>query len=67
MELQEVEIQIDCDGNVTLHVRGVKGEECTSITKSIEEALGDIVERTLSGEFFQEQGMVCNRERSASD
>lgn len=67
MELQELEIQIGCDGNVTLHVRGVKGDECTLITKSIEEALGDVVERTLSGEFYQEQETIHGRERSIVD
>ena len=67
MELQELEIKVDRGGNVTLHVRGVKGEECTLITRSIEEAIGDVVERTLSGEFYLEQGTIHDRERSIID
>jgi hypothetical protein len=67
MELQEMEIQVDREGNVTLHVLGVEGEECTMITKSIEEPLGEVVERTLSGEFYQEQKTICGRDRLIKD
>jgi len=67
MELQEMEIQVDREGNVNLHVRGVKGEECIMITKSIEEPLGEIVERTLSGEFYQEQKTIYSRDRLITD
>jgi hypothetical protein len=67
MELQELEIQLDREGNVTLHVRGVKGEECFMITKRIEESLGEIVERTLSGEFYQEQKTISSRDRLITD
>jgi Protein of unknown function (DUF2997) len=67
MELQELEIQMDREGNVTLHVRGVKGEECIMITKSIEEPLGKIIERTLSGEFYQEKGAIYSRDRLTTD
>jgi hypothetical protein len=56
MDMQEVEIRVDREGNVAIHVQGVRGEECTWITKSIEEALGDLTDRTLSGEFYEEQG-----------
>ena len=62
MELQELVIQVDREGNVTLHVRGVKGEKCTQITRKIEETLGNVVEKTLSGEFYQERERVLNRE-----
>ncbi len=67
MELQELEIQMDREGNVTLHVRGVKGEECIMITKSIEEPLGKIIERRLSGEFYQEQKTLTSRDRLTTD
>jgi hypothetical protein len=67
MELQELDIQVDREGNVTLHVRGVKGEECIMITRSIEEPLGEIIERTLSGEFYQEQKTIYSRDRLITD
>jgi hypothetical protein len=63
MVLQEMEIFVDGEGNVTLHVLGVKGDECTRITKGIEEALGDITERTFSGEFYETEETICRRER----
>lgn len=53
MDLQELEIQVDRDGNVTVHVKGVKGEECLALTKSIEEALGRVTERSLTHEHYE--------------
>jgi hypothetical protein len=63
MELQEIEIQVDHEGNVTLHVLGVRGEDCITITKCIEEALGDLTDRTYTGEFYQERRTVSDNEQ----
>ena len=35
MELQEVEVVIDADGEVRLHVRGVKGDACLDLTRDL--------------------------------
>jgi hypothetical protein len=64
MEMQEMEIRVDQDGNVAIHVQGVKGEECTRITKAIEDALGSLTDRTLSGEFYEEKGTVTSHEKA---
>ena len=51
MEIQEIEVTIDRDGKVSLHVRGVKGKKCLELTRPLEEALGGEVEsRTLTHE-----------------
>ena len=45
MNVEEIEVTIDKNGNVQLHVRGVKGENCLEITRALEAALGGEVER----------------------
>lgn len=55
MGMQQIEIQVDHDGNVTVHVEGVKGEECIRITKALEEALGSVTDRSFCAEYFEEQ------------
>ena len=40
MEMQEIDVYIDKDGEVRIEVRGVKGQSCIQITKELEDALG---------------------------
>lgn len=56
MEVQEIEVVVDADGNVRVDVRGVKGKKCTEITRALEAALGDDVERELTWEAGEEPG-----------
>ncbi len=44
MEVQEIQITIDKNGKVEIHVRGIKGDVCLEITKDLEEALGGQIE-----------------------
>jgi hypothetical protein len=53
MEMQELEIKIDNEGRVHLWVRGVKGEECVVLTKSLEKAIGVVLDRNFTGEFYE--------------
>ena len=51
MELHEVEVLINKYGQVTLHIRGTKGNECLVLTEDIEKLLGgEIVLRTMTVE-----------------
>jgi len=51
MELQEIDIFIDKDGQVRIEVRGVKGGSCLEMTAALEQALGgQITERELTAE-----------------
>lgn len=40
MELQEIEVTIGKNGEVQVHVRGVKGKACLELTEALEAALG---------------------------
>jgi hypothetical protein len=44
MEIQEVEVIIDKDGEVKIEVHGVKGTSCLDITADLEAALGGEIE-----------------------
>ncbi len=61
VDKQELEISIDDDGNVTIKVVGVAGPDCLKLTKEIEEALGIVVDRQRTNEFYQEKPEVTER------
>ena len=48
--MEQVTVDIDKDGNVTVGAEGVKGPDCEKLTAAIEEALGDAAKRTLTAE-----------------
>jgi hypothetical protein len=54
MEIQEIEITIDKNGQVVLHVRGAKGMVCQDITRDLEKALGgEVIEHQLTPEALE--------------
>jgi hypothetical protein len=54
MELQEIEVFIEKDGQVRIEVRGVKGMSCLDLTKDLEAALGgQVEEREMTPEAYE--------------
>ena len=53
MRTEEIEIEIDESGHPTLHVKGVNGKKCLDLTKDIEEALGKVVKRDNTSDYFR--------------
>jgi hypothetical protein len=54
MELQEIEVVIDTNGEVQLHVCGVKGNSCLELTSELEAALGgQIASRQMTAEAME--------------
>ena len=51
---RDIIITIGPDGNVQLTVEGVAGPDCIDFTKFLEDELGDVTERTHTGEYFCE-------------
>ncbi|MCE1255066.1 MAG: DUF2997 domain-containing protein [Anaerolineae bacterium] len=47
MDVQEIEVVIDKNGQVNIQVRGVKGTACLDITREMEEALGNLVQERI--------------------
>ncbi|MFA5222584.1 MAG: DUF2997 domain-containing protein [Methanoregula sp.] len=54
MTMQELEITIDNEGRVLIHVTGVKGEDCLALTKNLETAVGDVQERSFSSDYYEQ-------------
>ena len=51
MELQEIDVFIEKDGQVRVEVRGVKGARCLAETEGLEKALGgEILKREMTPE-----------------
>ena len=53
MDEETIDVIIHPNGRVEVRVEGIKGEECTAITKALEEALGGNVDRELTPEYFE--------------
>jgi hypothetical protein len=54
MELQEIDIYIEKDGQVKLEVRGAKGTSCLDLTRDLELALGGEVDsREMKPEAYE--------------
>ncbi|MDD1716060.1 MAG: DUF2997 domain-containing protein [Methanolinea sp.] len=64
MELQELEITVSRDGVVSVSVTGARGGECLSMTREIEERLGELRERDYKSEFYASREEVPIRESS---
>ena len=65
MELQEIDVFIEKNGQVRVEVRGVKGMSCLDITKDLEDALGgEIEEREMHHEAYETvQEVVVEQQR----
>lgn len=50
MEMQEVEVVIDREGRVQIHVQGVQGTACLDLTADLEKALGTVESREMTPE-----------------
>jgi hypothetical protein len=55
MELQEIDVFIEKDGQVKIEVRGVKGTSCLDLTKDLEAVLGN---QTIAREMTPEADEV---------
>ena len=55
MRKQDIEITISPDGKVSFTIKGVKGPDCLSETKFLEDALGgEVLDRQKTGEYYEQ-------------
>jgi hypothetical protein len=54
VEVQEIEVTIDENGQVQIHVIGIKGDACLDITRPLEQALGGQLTRQMTPEALEE-------------
>ena len=54
MEIQEIDVFIEKNGQVRIEVHGVQGMSCLDLTKDLEDALGgQVEEREMSHEAYE--------------
>lgn len=53
----KISVKVLPDGSVKLEVKGIKGEKCLNFTKDFEEAIGDVVQRYYTSEFYQKENV----------
>lgn len=58
--MEEIEITIDEQGKVNVHIKGIKGPSCNDIEKLIAEALG-VVESSRKTSEYYERPMVSRK------
>jgi len=63
MEMQELDITIDTERKVSIKVKGVKGTQCVELTRQLEELLGEVEERTYTGEYYEQNLNISQVER----
>jgi len=64
MTMQELEITIDNEGRILVHVTGVKGEDCLALTKNLENAVGDVQERSFSSDYYEQPVTVSQSQKN---
>tara|TARA_B100001996_G_scaffold295307_1_gene235568 strand:+ start:220 stop:426 length:207 start_codon:yes stop_codon:yes gene_type:complete len=60
MNQKRITYRIRQDGIVEEQVEGCNGDTCESITRDIENALGDLTRRIHTSEYYQAQKDVTN-------
>ena len=56
MEEHNIEIEIAKDGQVKVHVRGVKGEQCLGYVEFLSKVVGPVAENRLTQEYYERDG-----------
>jgi hypothetical protein len=65
MELQEIDVFIEKDGQVRIEVRGVKGTSCLDITAALERALGGQLEsREMTSDSYEPVPVTVNEQET---
>jgi hypothetical protein len=52
---KDIFFTIDENGEVKIEVKGAPGEDCMKLTREIEEALGLVGDRQMTGEYYQRE------------
>ena len=51
--IDEIEIEIDAQGQVKIWVKGVDGPKCLQLTHELEALIGEVIGRELTAEYYQ--------------
>ena len=56
MEQHDIEIEIAKDGQVKVHIRGVKGKQCLGYVEFLSKIVGPVAESRLTQEYYEPDG-----------
>jgi hypothetical protein len=60
MEIQEIDIFVEKDGQIKIEIRGAKGLQCLDLTKDLEAVLGSqILDREMTPEADESSEQVA--------
>jgi hypothetical protein len=63
MAMQEIEIIVDEQGNVQVEAKGFSGADCKTLTKAIEEAVGEVTDVKLKPGYRQTRNVTRTASR----
>ena len=67
MELQEIDIFVEKDGQIKIEIRGAKGLQCLDLTKDLETVLGSqILDREMTPEADESSEQVAWQQQHQS-
>jgi len=52
-EKHEIELFISDDGELKVHIKGIKGKSCLKIVDALSEGTGQEKQRNLTGEYYE--------------
>jgi len=58
MEQQEFDIEIKKNGEVKVHIKGIKGSKCLEYAKLFEDMIGPINEKELTSEYYEPETQI---------
>ncbi|MFY7876906.1 MAG: DUF2997 domain-containing protein [Pirellula sp.] len=61
MSQEEIEIEVDKHGRVTIRTLGIKGKRCLDVAEALAEIIGKEQERTITSEFYESEVYAVNR------
>jgi len=53
MRPNEIELKILPDGNVELHIQGIKGKSCVEVAKFFEKFVGEMKSLNYTNEYYE--------------
>jgi hypothetical protein len=52
---EELEITISPEGQIKVHIKGIKGKKCSDLMKKLEKELGFISEQKYTSEYYEQE------------
>ncbi|MFH0828287.1 MAG: DUF2997 domain-containing protein [Candidatus Omnitrophota bacterium] len=49
----EIELFISEDGEIKVHIKGMKGPECLKVLDSLAKEIGEVKNKDLTGEYYE--------------